>query len=171
MDIIKIALELFIVKFMIEFIKLIRFLNILKLFCRLISLFTIVLFLSCKNNQEIDFGNTVDFKTANREMRVLIAPFLRPNEIDLFFVGIVDLIPNLESEKCNRKYHFKRSEFDRCKLLVLSILLVTKDMKPIAGLVAVDTFTRYCNLHKVYFLHDFSLEGEVNFCSVFNFKQ
>ncbi|MCG9876069.1 MAG: hypothetical protein MH321_14935 [Leptospiraceae bacterium] len=155
---------------MIEVINLIRFLNILKLFCKTISLFSIVFFLSCKNNQEIDLGNTVDFTTANREMRVLITPFLRPNEIDLFFVGIVDLIPNPDSEKCNRKYHFKRSEFDRCKLLVLSILLVTKDMKPIAGLLAVDTFDRFCRLHKVYFMDNSSLEGELNLCSVFNFK-
>jgi hypothetical protein len=135
----------------------------------LLILFSLI-FVVCKNNQEIDFGNTVDFGTANREMREIIVPFLKPDEIDLFFAGIYDLEFNPDSEGCNRKYHFKRSEFDRCKNLVLSILIVTQDRKPAAGLVAVDTFTRICNLQKVYFLHNFSLEGEVNFCSVFNFK-
>lgn len=129
-----------------------------------------LMLINCKNNQEIDFGETVDFGTANREMRYLIVPFLKTTEIDLFFAGIYDLEFNPDNKGCYRKYHFKRSEFDRCKLLVLSILVVNKDLNPTPGLVAVDTFNRFCKLHKVYFLDNFSLEGEVNFCSVFNFK-
>jgi hypothetical protein len=127
-----------------------------------------ILLFNCKNNQEVDFGNTVDFRTANKEMRELILPFMSLNDIDLFFVGVVDLELNPDNKGCKRKYHFKRSEFDRCKLLVLSILIINNNKKPFPGVVALDTFNRFCKLQKVYFLKDSSLEGEINLCRGLN---
>lgn len=133
-------------------------------------LFILLFVLACSSNQEIDLGNTVDFETANREMRELILPFLKSDWIDPFSLGIVDLEENPEKNNCKRKYHFDRSDFNRCKLIVVSLLLLSQNDKMDPGLVAIDSYSRLCNIRKVYFLHNGSYEGEVNFCSILNIR-